>query len=76
MKKDLKHLKMIRDKILCNLEFLGLEVDNIVNKEKKNAKPSQKLQTDITAQDIFVPTEQEQAVNILINLHDSEHQVT
>ena len=40
MKEDLKHLKMITDKIGHNLELLGLEVDDILNKGKE-AKPSQ-----------------------------------
>ena len=40
----------------------------IINKEKQ-AKPSQQVQTEITAEDIFLRTEGEIAANALINIH-------
>ena len=50
------------------MELLGLQVDNIRNNEKQ-AKPSQQVQTEITAEDIFLRTEDEIAANALINIH-------
>ena len=51
MKKDLKQLKMMKEKIGQNLQLLGSEVDHMVNKEKQQ-KPSQESQTDITSEHI------------------------
>ena len=52
MKKDLKQLRMMKEKIGQNLQLLGSEVDHMVNKEKEQ-KPSQESQTDITSEHIY-----------------------
>ena len=45
-----------------------MQVENVRNKEKQ-AKPSQQVQTEITAEDIFLRTEDEIAANTLIDIH-------
>ena len=45
-----------------------MQVENLRNKEKQ-AKPSQQVQTEITAEDIFLRTEDEIAANTLIDIH-------
>ena len=45
-----------------------MQVENLRNKEKQ-AKPSQQVQTEITAEDIFLRTEDKIAANTLINIH-------
>ena len=65
---DVTYLKQVRDKVGHNLELLGLQVENVRNKEKQ-AKPSQQVQTEITAEDIFLRTEDEIAANTLIDIH-------
>ena len=75
MKKDLKQLKMMKEKIGQNLQLLGSEVDHMVNKEKE-CKPSQESQTDITSEHIYYQTEDKQDENTLIDVQQSQHQVT
>ena len=55
--------------------MLGSEVDQKVNKEKER-KPSQESQTDITSEHIYYQTEDKQDENILIDVQQSQHQVT
>ena len=61
-------MKQVQDKVGQNLELLGLQVENVRNKEKQ-AKPSQQVQTEITAEDIFLRTEDKIAANTLIDIH-------
>ena len=68
MNNDVTYLKQVQDKVGQNLELLGLQVENLRNKEKQ-AKPSQQAQTEITAEDIFVRTEDKIAANTLIDIH-------
>ena len=75
MKEDMKHLKMMRDKIGHNLELFGVQVDDMINKEKE-VMPSRESQTDIRAQDMYDLNEQKQDGNTLIDIHQSQDQVT
>ena len=45
-----------------------MQVENLRNKEKQ-AKPSQQAKTEITAEDIFLRTEDNIAANTLIDIH-------
>ena len=65
---DVTYLKQVQDKVGHNLELLGLQVENVRNKEKQ-AKPSQQVETEITAEAIFLRTEDEIAANTLIDIH-------
>ena len=75
MKKDLKQLKMMKEKIGQNLQLLGSEVDHMVNKEKE-CKSSQESQTDIISEHIYYQTEDKQDENTLIDVQQSQHQIT
>ena len=66
---------MMKEKIGQNLQLLGSEVNQMVNKEKE-CKPSQESQTDITSEHIYYQTEDKQDENTLIDVQQSQHQVT